>query len=80
MSEKRQRGSKHDIPQSAHIVRDYDTMKKIAKAFAAAQVRLLILLGAPGKGKGQILELILGHEDDFWLLFPTSSVLVAIII
>lgn len=56
MSEKRQRGSKHDIPQSAHIVRDYDTMKKIAKAFAAGQVKLLILLGAPGKGKGQIVK------------------------
>ena len=56
MSEKRQRGSKHDMSHSAHIVRDYDTMKKSAKAFAAAQVKLLILLGAPGKGKGQIVK------------------------
>ena len=56
MASVRQRGSKHDIPQSAHVVRDYATLKQIAEAFAAGQVKLLILLGAPGKGKGQIVK------------------------
>jgi len=56
MAAVRQRGSKHDIPQSAHVVRDYATLKQIAEAFAAGQVKLLILLGAPGKGKGQIVK------------------------
>ena len=56
MGQQRQRGSKHDYPESAHVIRDYATLKLIAQAFAAGQIKLLILLGGPGKGKGQIVK------------------------
>lgn len=56
MGQQRQRGSKHDYPKSAHVVRDYATIKDIAKKFAAGEIKLLILLGGPGKGKGQIVK------------------------
>src|SRR2546426_576240 len=56
MGQQRQRGSKRKYPESAHIVRDYATLKNIAQAFAAGQIKLLILLGGPGKGKGQIVK------------------------
>jgi len=51
MGQQRQRGSKHGYPGSAHIVRDYATLKNIAQAFAAGQIKLLILLGGPGPGQ-----------------------------
>ena len=67
MAERRQRGSKHDLPPSAHVVRDYATLKQTAQVFAAGQIKLLILLGAPGKGKGQIVRrAMLEHQ-------PTSD-------
>lgn len=56
MGQQRQRGGKHDYPESAHVIRDYATLKLIALAFAAGQIKLLILLGGPGKGKGQIVK------------------------
>ena len=56
MGQQRQRGSKHGYPESAHIVRDYATLKEIAQKFAAGEIKLLILLGGPGKGKGQIVK------------------------
>jgi len=56
MGVNRQRGSKHGYPESAQIVRDYATLKNIAEAFATGRVKLLILLGGPGKGKGQIVK------------------------
>ncbi len=56
MGRHRQRGSKHGYPKSAHVVRDYATLKDIAKKFAAGEIKLLILLGGPGKGKGQIVK------------------------
>ena len=56
MGQQRQRGSKHDYPESAHVIRDYATLKDIANTFAAGQIKLLILLGGPGKGKGQIVK------------------------
>jgi hypothetical protein len=56
MGQQRQRGSKHGYPASAHIVRDYATLKDIARKFALGEIRLLILLGGPGKGKGQIVK------------------------
>ena len=56
MGQQRQRGSKHEYPKSAHVVRDYATIKDIAKKFAAGEIKLLILLGGPGKGKGQIVR------------------------
>jgi hypothetical protein len=56
MGQQRQRGSKHGYPESAHVVRDYATLKRIAAKFAAGEIKLLILLGGPGKGKGQIVR------------------------
>jgi len=56
MGQHRQRGSKHGFPKSAHVVRDYATLKDIAKKFAGGEIKLLILLGGPGKGKGQIVK------------------------
>ncbi len=56
MGVQRQRGSKHGYPESAHIVREYATLKNIAEAFALGRIKLLILLGGPGKGKGQIVK------------------------
>ena len=56
MGQQRQRGGKHDYPESAHVIRSYATLKNIALAFAAGQIKLLILLGGPGKGKGQIVR------------------------
>jgi hypothetical protein len=56
MGQQRQRGSKHGYPESAHVIRDYATLKNIATAFAAGDIKLLILLGGPGKGKGQIVK------------------------
>jgi hypothetical protein len=56
MGQQRQRGSKHGYPESAHTIRDYATLKDIAKKFAAGEIKLLILLGGPGKGKGQIVR------------------------
>ena len=53
---RRQRGSKHDLPNSAHIVRDYATLKTLAANFAAGHVKAVLILGAPGKGKGQIVR------------------------
>jgi hypothetical protein len=67
MGGNRQRGSRHDRPDSAHIVRDYARMKQIAQAFAEGKVKLLILLGAPGKGKGQIVKRAM-HDQE-----PTSE-------
>ena len=52
----RQRGSKHTYPSQANIVKDYATLKGIAQAFAAGKIKLLIVLGGPGKGKGQIVK------------------------
>lgn len=56
MGQQRQRGSRHGYPESAHTIRDYATLKDIAKKFAAGKIKLLILLGGPGKGKGQIVR------------------------
>lgn len=56
MGQFRQRGSKHDIPESAHIIRDYATLQKIAASFAEGKVKLLVVLGGPGKGKSQMIE------------------------
>jgi hypothetical protein len=56
MGQKRQRGSKHGYPESVLVVREYASLKDIAKKFAAGEVKLLILLGGPGKGKGQIVR------------------------
>lgn len=56
MGQQRQRGSKHGYPEAAHIVREYATLKEIAEKFAAGDIKLLILLGGPGKGKGQIVK------------------------
>jgi len=56
MGVQRQRGSKHGYPESAHIVREYATLKNIAEAFTLGKIKLLILLGGPGKGKGQIVK------------------------
>jgi len=53
---RRQRGSKHDYPESATVIKDYATIKEIARAFAFGQLTLLVLLGSPGKGKGQIIK------------------------
>lgn len=70
MGQQRQRGSKHGYPESAHVVRDYATMKQIAAKFAAGEIKLLILLGGPGKGKGQIVKRAMlaqspTHDDQF---------------
>jgi hypothetical protein len=70
MGFQRQRGGKHQYPSSAHIVRDYSTLKGIAQAFAAGNIKLLILLGGPGKGKGQIVKRVMQaqaptHDDQF---------------
>lgn len=56
MGQQRQRGSKHGYPESAHIVREYATLKEIAEKFAAGDIKLLILLSGPGKGKSQIVK------------------------
>lgn len=56
MGQRRQRGSKRQYPESANIVRDYATLKNIAQKFAAGEIKLLILLGGPGKGKGQVVK------------------------
>jgi hypothetical protein len=56
MGQHRQRGSKHGYPKSAHVIQDYAMLKDIATKFAAGEIKLLILLGGPGKGKGQIVK------------------------
>lgn len=66
MGVQRQRGSKHGYPESAHIVRDYATLKNIAQGFAAGQIKLLILLGGPGKGKGQIVKRAMQAQAPTW--------------
>ena len=70
MGIQRQRGSKHGYPESAHIVREYATLKNVAQAFAAGKIKLLILLGGPGKGKGKIVKRAMQaqaptHDDEF---------------
>ncbi len=56
MGTSRQRGSKHTLPESAYTIRDYKTLKEIAQGFAQGKIKLLILLGGPGKGKGQTIK------------------------
>lgn len=82
MGEIRQRGSKHDYPASAHIVRDYATLKQIAQAFAAGQIKLLLLLGGPGKGKGQIVRRAMQAQsptNDAQFIHALSQALVRIL-
>lgn len=77
MGIQRQRGSKHGYPESAHIVREYGTLKNIAEAFAAGNIKLLILLGGPGKGKGQIVRRAMQAQaptqDDHFIVALSQS-------
>ena len=77
MGTKRQRGSKYDIPDKAHIVRDYGTMQDIAAKFASGGIKLLVILGGPGKGKGQIVKRAMDaaapkSQDDFAAMLQRS--------
>lgn len=52
----RQRGSKHSVPESALVIRDYATLKELGRQFAEGGIKALIVIGGPGKGKSQIMR------------------------
>src|SRR6185437_2636820 len=56
MGRTRARGSETDYPEGAHVIRDYATLQQLAASFASGTIRLLLILGGPGKGKGQVVK------------------------
>ena len=51
MGEERQRGSKYDIPRTTITVTTYAELHAMATKFAQGRIKLLVVLGEPGKGK-----------------------------
>ena len=56
MGLKRQRGSRHSVPESAMVIRDYARFLELGKQFAEGTIKALIVISGPGKGKSQIMK------------------------
>jgi hypothetical protein len=52
----RHRGSKHSVPGKAQKVTRYAELKELYEAYADGRINLLVVLGAPGLGKGKGLK------------------------
>ena len=52
----RQRGSKHSVPETALLIRDYARFRELGRQFAEGKIKALIVISGPGKGKSQIMK------------------------